>query len=169
MNIYLLQLRVQKKYPQISKIKKVSLKEDLLTNDYNNKQTTIDDIDLMSGVEFENFLYKYFKKLGYSCETTKASGDQGVDLIAIKGESRIAIQAKCYSSSVGNHAVMEAIAGMKYYKANQCMVITNSYFTKTAKDLAQVNNVVLWDRKILIEKLKEIQFVWNLKKMNNYT
>lgn len=140
----------------IAKIKKVSLKEDLLTNDYNNKQITIDDIDLMSGVEFENFLYKYFKKLGYKCETTKASGDQGVDLIAIKGESRIAIQAKCYSSSVGNHAVMEAIAGMKYYKANQCMVITNSHFTKTAKDLAQVNNVVLWDRKTLIEKLKEI-------------
>ena len=140
----------------IAKIKKASLKEDLLTNDYNNKQTTIDDIDLMSGVEFENFLYKYFKKLGYSCEITKASGDQGVDLIAIKGESRIAIQAKCYSGSVGNHAVMEAIAGMKYYKANQCMVITNSYFTKTAKDLAHVNNVVLWDRKILIEKLKEM-------------
>ena len=95
-------------------------------------------------------------KLNFTCENTKTTGDQGVDIIAMKDNNKIAIQAKCYSQPVGNHAIMEAIAGMKYYKANQCMVITNSTFTKAAKDLATANGVILWDRKILIEKLKEL-------------
>jgi HJR/Mrr/RecB family endonuclease len=48
---------------------------------------------------------------------------------------------------------MEAFAGMKYYKANRCMVITNSTFSKSAIELAQTNNVILWDRQVLIEKI----------------
>lgn len=140
----------------VSKIKKARTKYDLLNNNYNTKQTTISDIDLMNGIEFEKFLSKLLTKLNFTCENTKASGDQGVDIIAEKDNNKIAIQAKCYSQPVGNHAVMEAIAGAKFYNANQCMVITNSTFTKAAKDLATANGVVLWDRKVLIEKLKEI-------------
>ena len=48
---------------------------------------------------------------------------------------------------------MEAVAGSRFYNANQCMVITNSAFTKTAIELARANNVILWDRKTLIEKI----------------
>ena len=51
---------------------------------------------------------------------------------------------------------MEAFAGMKYYKANRCMVITNSAFSKSAVELANANGVILWDRQILIEKLNGI-------------
>lgn len=136
----------------IKKIKHVSLKEDLLNNEYQNKKTSIVDIDLMSGIEFEEFLCNYFKNHGYECSMTKTSGDQGVDLIAKRDGTIVAIQAKCYSGTVGNHAIMEAVAGARFYNANQCMVITNSTFTKSAVELARVNNVILWDRKTLIEK-----------------
>ena len=137
----------------IKKIKNVSLREDLLNNEYQNKKTSIVDIDLMSGVEFEEFLFNYFKNHGYQCSVTKASGDQGVDLIAKRDGTVVAIQAKCYSGTVGNHAIMEAVAGARFYNANQCMVITNSTFTKSAVELARANNVILWDRKTLIEKI----------------
>ena len=137
----------------IKKIKNVSLREDLLNNEYQNKKTSIVDIDLMSGIEFEDFLCNYFKNHGYECSMTKASGDQGVDLIAKRDGTVVAIQAKCYSGTVGNHAIMEAVAGSRFYNANQCMVITNSTFTKTAIELARANNVILWDRKTLIEKI----------------
>ena len=140
------------------RIQKAIEKEDLLNNDYDDveERLTIVDIDLMSGIEFENFLCSFFSNQGYECSTTKASGDQGIDLIAEKDGVVIAIQAKCYTGTVGNHAVMEAFAGMKYYKANRCMVITNSTFSKSAIDLAQANGVILWDRQILIEKLNGI-------------
>lgn len=68
----------------------------------------------------------------------------------------MAIQCKCYNGVVGNHAIMEAFAGAKYYDENKVMVVTNSSFTKNAIELAKKNNVLLWDRKILIEKMEEV-------------
>jgi HJR/Mrr/RecB family endonuclease len=138
------------------KVKSVKLKNELLSEDIFENKITITDIDLMSGSEFEEFLCNYFNDIGYECERTKATGDQGVDLIAIKDEVKIAIQAKCYSGVVGNHAIMEVFAGAKYYNANKCMVITNSTFTKAAIELAKSNSVVLWDRQVLTEKLNLI-------------
>ena len=110
----------------------------------------------MSGAEFENFITYMFNQLGYKATHTKLSGDQGLDVIAIKGNTKIAIQCKCFHGSVGNHAIMEAFAGAKYYNADKCMVVTNSTFTKSARELANKNGVVLWDRKVLKEKLEEI-------------
>ena len=42
---------------------------------------TLNDIDLMSGYEFEEFVAGLFKKMGYATEVTKASGDQGIDVL----------------------------------------------------------------------------------------
>lgn len=110
----------------------------------------------MSGEHFEIFITNLFNNLGYKAERTKASGDQGIDVIATKGKVKIAIQTKCYSRPVGNHAVMEAVAGGKYYNADKVMVVTNSTFTRSAIELAQSNNVVLWGRSILKEKMEEV-------------
>lgn len=139
----------------VEKIKSYVLRQELLKPKEQNIISIV-DIDLMSGAEFEEFLCNYFKDIGYKCEQTKATGDQGVDLIAIKDDARIAIQAKCYSGVVGNHAIMEVFAGAKYYNANKCMVITNSTFTKSAIELARSNGVILWDRQVLIEKLSQM-------------
>lgn len=114
---------------------------------------TIDDIDMMTGKEFEKFIADYFTQKGYRTEMTKETGDQGIDVIAEKGSTRIGIQAKCYSGNVGNAAIQEAVAGKAFYKLDKVMVITNSCFTQSATELAQANDVVLWDRAILKEKL----------------
>ncbi|MBO7327034.1 MAG: restriction endonuclease, partial [Clostridia bacterium] len=136
-------------------IHKFKIKDDLLNGTHIPCRKSIVDIDLMTGTEFEEFLCIFFTNQGYKCQTTKASGDQGIDLIAVKDDVKLAIQAKCYTGSVGNHAVMEAVAGTKYYKANRTMVITNSTFTKSAIELAKANNVILWDRQTLIEKISQ--------------
>ncbi len=118
-----------------------------------NKNVTIDDIDLMDGKEFEEFLAKLFNKMGYKTEVTKHSGDQGIDVIAEKNGTKLGIQAKCYSGAVGNSAIQEAVAGKNYYKLDKVLVITNSNFTNSAIELAKYNSVVLWDRNILKEKI----------------
>lgn len=118
------------------------------------KNINIEDIDLMSGIEFEQFICELFKKMGYVATMTKASGDQGLDVIAEKENIKIGIQAKCYSGTVGNTAVQEAVAGKKFYMCNQIIVVTNSYFTKSAIQLASANNVILWDRDVLNEKIR---------------
>lgn len=115
----------------------------------------INDVDLMGGDEFETLVCKLFRKMGFQAYVTKHSGDQGIDVIAEKDTFKIGIQAKCYSSTVGNSAIQEAVAGKAYYGCNRVMVITNNTFTKSAEELASANNVILWGREILKEKLIE--------------
>lgn len=116
---------------------------------------SIDDVDLMDGQEFERFLSQLFARIGYKTEVTKASGDQGIDIIAEKNGKRFGIQAKCYSRTVGNSAIQEAVSGKAFYNLNKVIVVTNNFFTDSALQLAQVNGVILWDRNLLKEKITE--------------
>lgn len=100
----------------------------------------------MDGHDYEYLVARYLKAHGYTGVTvTKGSGDFGVDVIAHKGGHKYAVQCKYYSNSVGLSAVQEAVAGMAYYKCDRAMVVTNSSFTKAARDLARANNVLLLD------------------------
>ncbi len=115
----------------------------------------IETIDKMEGLEFETFVGKLFRAMGYQVEVTKSSGDQGVDVIATKGDEKLGIQAKRYSKSVDNTAVQEVVAGKSMYNLTKMMVLTNNTFTASAKELAKVNDVILWDRDILLKKVEE--------------
>lgn len=121
---------------------------------------TLSDIDQFSGTEFERFLQKIFEKMGFLVQTTKASGDQGADLLIEKYGRKIIVQAKRYSRSVGNSAIQESVAAKAYYKYDTAMVVTNSYFTKSAAELAAANNVELINR----DKLSELIAVYPIYK-----
>jgi len=116
---------------------------------------SIDEVDSFTGYEFEHFLNTLFKKIGYSVEHTKLSGDQGADLIINKLGEKIILQAKRHTSKISNKAVQEVVASIKHFKADKGMVVTNNYFTNSAIELAKSNNIKLIDRdglKKLIEK-----------------
>lgn len=115
-----------------------------------------DKIDSMTGLDFEKFVGGIFRKMGYKTEVTKGSGDFGIDVIADNGIVRIGIQAKCYSGSVGNEAVQQAVAGRTYYKLDKAMVVTNNYFTPAAIQQARASMVTLWNRDDLIKECKEL-------------
>jgi hypothetical protein len=115
----------------------------------------IDEIDIMSGEAFESCLSDLYEKMGYSVESTPATGDQGADLIVTKIGIKSIIQAKRYSTSVGNKAVQEVIAALNYYQGDKAIVITNNYFTKHAVELAQSASVDLIDRDKLISLLEK--------------
>lgn len=95
------------------------------------------DLRLMSGPQFEVFLENVFTVLGYvEVIRTKVAGDQGLDLIVSDGKERVAIQSKLYSGSVGNDSVQQIYAGMRHYACDRCAVVTNSTFTRAARELA---------------------------------
>ena len=114
---------------------------------------------MMSGIEFERFLKLLFEKMGYSAEVTQQSNDQGVDIIVNNNDIKIAIQAKNYSDTVGKAAVQQVYTGMAYYKCNKSIVVTNNYFSESAKDLAKSLNVELWDRDVLEIKLSNLKII----------
>lgn len=129
-----------------SKLRKEKLKSDLLSDNLVLNPYTIDDIDNMSGREFEKYLFQLFEQMGYICTLTSESNDQGLDLIVEKYGKKIGIQAKCYKNKVGNTAVQEVLSGVQYYNCDEGMVITNSLFTSSADDLATKTGIVLWNR-----------------------
>ena len=133
------------------KIKK--LKKVLSDNYYPEMQNKLAAVDAMDGHEFEYFCAERLKENGFvNVEVTQASGDFGVDVLAEKDGVTYAVQCKCYSDKVGNHAVQEATSGAQYYHRMVAVVLTNSTFTPAAIETAQKTNVLLWDR----EKLKEM-------------
>jgi len=74
---------------------------------------------------------------------TKATGDQGADVIAEKDGARMVLQCKLYSSPVGNKAVQEAFAAQRHYRANASAVVTNAAYTASAISLAATTGVQL--------------------------
>ncbi len=110
-------------------------------------------IDKMSGRSFELYLKAQFERLRYRVTLTEASNDYGADLILKKRGKKIVVQAKRYDKNVGIAAVQEVIGAVAYYDADEAMVVTNQYFTKNAYNLAKQNNVTLWTRKELKEKM----------------
>ena len=93
---------------------------------------------------FEKNCAEFLKLIGWSAELTKASGDQGADIIAWKEGVKVVCQCKKYSKAVGNKAVQEAFAAKQYYKANAGAVITNAKFTRSAMDLATATDIKLF-------------------------
>jgi hypothetical protein len=104
----------------------------------------------LRAVPFEDFVGEVFELLGYRVEKTKASGDQGIDIIAEGNKRRIGVQCKGYESSVGNSAVQEAYAGKAFYGCNSCAVITNSVFTRGANELAAKLGCILIDENRMV-------------------
>lgn len=117
----------------------------------NRRQIEIDrllavDVGRLYPDEFERYVGDVFRHLGYTIELTGKTGDQGVDVLAVKGPLRIAIQAKRYMGAVGNSAVQEVYAGMAHHGCQRCIVMASSGFTNGALSLAQSTGCLLIGR-----------------------
>jgi hypothetical protein len=110
-------------------------------------------IDRMRGIEFEQFCAELFRRKGFKVATTKASGDQGADLILEGKNGRAVVQAKRSNSKVGNWAVQEVLAAKGFYAAQRALVLTNNRYSNSARALAAANGVELLDRNDLAKML----------------
>ncbi len=125
------------------------------------KISKAEDLYPLTGQAFEDFLEKLFNYLGYLSIKTKTSGDQGGDLVLEKGKDKIVVQAKNFCDNlVSNKAIQEVFASKSYYNCNKAMVVTTSRFTKSAKELAEKNDIELWDKYKLTNIIKDTNFIW---------
>lgn len=121
------------------------------------KKTGMNEIDMMTGHDFEQYLYYLYKRKGYKVRKTKAVGDFGADLILFnpKEREKIVVQAKRYKRNVGIKAVQEVIGSIKHYDADYGWVVTNSRFTQSAIELAKSNNIRMVNRDNLIRIIEK--------------
>ena len=100
----------------------------------------------LTGFEFEDYMAQVLKDNGFRhVEVTVECGDQGVDILAVRGGKTYAIQCKNYADLVGNKAVQEAYAGAEYYGCDTPVVVCPTDFTIPARELAESTGVELWD------------------------
>ena len=109
----------------------------------------------LTGEEFEEYVALVLRDNGFrDIELTRASGDQGVDILATRAGKRYAIQCKNYAGAVGNAAVQEAYAGAQFYGCEIAAVVCPGAFTRAARELAKSTGVRLWDGEWLTRMMR---------------
>lgn len=113
-------------------------------------EVSLSEVDRLDGWAFEKFVAELLRQQNYSnVVVTKGSGDFGVDITAEKDNRKWVFQCKHYNSNLGIKPIQEAYTGAAKYDADIAVVVTNSYFTDHAKNMARSLNVKLWDREYL--------------------
>ena len=93
----------------------------------------------MKPIEYEHLVADYYQNKGYEIEITPYTGDYGVDVIAMKGDERIAIQAKKYGNSsrkVNREAVMQLYGAMAYRHCTKAVIATDGSCMADAVEVA---------------------------------
>lgn len=118
--------------------------------------SNLSEVDKLDGIEFEYYVAQLLSDNGFKKVTlTKATGDFGVDITAIKDNKFWAFQCKHYRSKLGLKPIQEVYSGAAKYAATKAVVVTNSYFTKNAIELASKLDVELWDRAKLSKLVRD--------------
>lgn len=113
--------------------------------DFCNARSDDGITEVATPLEFEAKCAAILRSAGWLASVTKASGDQGADVFAQKGDRKLVVQCKYYTGSTGNKAVQEVVAAKSFYDAQIGAVVSTSEFTKSAKDLAASSGVHLFD------------------------
>lgn len=120
---------------------------------YYLSRARLEDLDEMTGWEFERWLERFFERLGFDVKRTPYRGDFGADFVLTWNGVKTAVQAKRSRRQVGVSAVQEVVAARGYYGCERAMVVTNSYFTEQAVILARANGVRMRSRDDLAREL----------------
>ena len=123
----------------------------------------LNDLELVSGHEFEHVLAEILSRIEGNATVTAASGDQGVDVVWFREGATVGIQAKAYDidNPVGNSAVQEIFTGsvvrQSDYSIDVPAVVTTSRYTKGAREAAESSDVALYGRSHLSQWLSEAE------------
>ena len=124
----------------------------------------LSSLDNSSGREFEDFVIQIFEKLGYSATITNRSKEYGSDMMLQQSNFRIAVQTTRSKSELTFTSVQRVLDSSRKYSSQMSVVITNNKFLNSAKNLAKIKNVILIDRKKLLELIDLSNLPVNHKK-----
>lgn len=114
-------------------------------------------IDTMDPLEFERYVAKLLQHRGFTQVRLTEKYDYGVDILAHKDGITWGVQVKRYSGLVKAEAVRQVFTALVRYKCDRAMVITNSTYSRPARELAADNNCVLIERDELASWIVDFQ------------
>lgn len=133
-----------------------------LMNSTTTTNTQSKSLYSLSGIEFEQFITQLLRAMGFRTQITKASGDGGIDIVAILDKpitgGRYLFQCKRFAprSPVGAAIVREFYGAVSAdRKAKKGILITTSDFTIQAKEFAGEVGIELIDGQRLSNLIAE--------------
>lgn len=121
-----------------------------------------ENINSLSGVEFEMVCKRLLENMGFDVETTKTTGDGGIDLIAYNHQPLLSgkyiIQCKRYTGSVGEPVIRDLYGVITSERANKGILMTSGTVTKQAQLFAQDKPIELIDGVKMQELLKDFYY-----------
>lgn len=150
----------------------LTLSESLL---YPNEEESIlcspSSISSLSPSEFELLCKQLVEQMGFEAETTKASGDGGIDVVAYNRQPLLSgkyiIQCKRYSGSVGEPIIRDLYGVVMSERANKGILMTTGRFTKQAIEFADGKPLELVDGQSLEELVRANGFMEALEENAN--
>ena len=136
--------------------------------------STNQNIENMSGIEFEKLIKRLLEKMDFEVQETKQTGDGGVDLIAYSSDQisggRYIIQCKRWNNIVGETYIRDLYGVVTAHRANKGILITNSTFSKSAVKFAENLPIGLIDGEMLNNLLDthELAQTNKFKKFSEY-
>lgn len=94
----------------------------------------------MTPQQYEEYIGSLFADNGYKVSVSPLSNDWGIDVIAIKGDEKIGIQAKMYgesSRSVNRRVIMELYGAAAYQDCTKAVLATDGEIYPDAIEVAQ--------------------------------
>ena len=95
---------------------------------------------MMNPRDFEQYVAELFRMKGYQVDVTSASNDGGVDVIATRGDEKLAIQVKMYGGSsrkVNRQAITELHGSMALMDCTGAVIATDGELLSEAVHAAK--------------------------------
>ncbi|MDE0286631.1 MAG: restriction endonuclease [Gammaproteobacteria bacterium] len=100
--------------------------------------------NISKGTLFESLCCRLLTDLGFeNCKPTSQSNDQGADISGDYNNTPYVFQCKNHKKPTGNRAVQEIVSAKAMYNAQRCGVISQSDYTKSARQAASSNYCLL--------------------------
>ena len=127
------------------------IEESIITIEQNYISSPLSFDPRMDPFDYEEHCALLLKSAGWTAQATQKSGDQGADVIAVKNNIKIVVQCKLYTGTVGNDAVQQVYTAQNFQSAQAAIVVTNSTFSKSARQASATTGVHLIHHSQLIE------------------
>jgi HJR/Mrr/RecB family endonuclease len=111
-----------------------------------------DQIGKMDQAQFVIYFAKLFSIKGYNVKLTPVADNFGIDMLVEKAGTAIAVSCVRSQIVLSADALAAAINGRNHYGTYHAMVLTNTFFDRSAVELAKKEGLSLVDREVLIDE-----------------
>ena len=106
----------------------------------------LDQMLQLNPIEFENFVgYLFHEAEKWRVETTKASGDGGIDLFLFKNGRMAVVQCKRYQKNVAASHVRDLYGTMMNQRASHAYIVTTGTISSPSREWARDKQITLID------------------------